>query len=157
MSNLSLIDPLIIILRFSLLAVLYLFIFALYRLIIKDIRYSKNNSGDFVVKYKLVVRDNGNIPELHPGAEFPVEAPTVIGRDINNELVVPDPHISAQHAKLSNSRNYLILEDLGSTNGTYVNRVRIKGKKKLRVGDMVRLGDVTFEVLRWENENSGSL
>jgi hypothetical protein len=68
-----------------------------------------------------------------------------IGRDPGNRLIVNDPQVSRQHARITPQGGLMILEDLGSTNGTTVNGLRITGAHTLAHGDEIGLGDnVTF-------------
>lgn len=72
--------------------------------------------------------------------------PIFFGRDANCSQVLDSPQISRRHAKLSRSGGTLLLEDLGSTNGTYLNRARIDKPTPVRVGDVIGLGVYSFKV-----------
>lgn len=63
-----------------------------------------------------------------------------IGKANDNDFVVNDPHVSRHHARLIKEEDYFILEDIGSTNGTFVNDVQIM-KKKVFPTDQIMLGD----------------
>ncbi len=63
------------------------------------------------------------------------------GRDTLNDLVVNDPEVSRQHGRLRYQDGVYTIEDLGSTNGTFVNGVRITGPHTLADGDKVGLGE----------------
>ena len=68
-----------------------------------------------------------------PGASYPLDAVTSLGRDVNNGIVLDDPFASSEHAVLTfRGRNWYI-EDLDSTNGTYVNGVPGRGPRTARV------------------------
>ena len=74
------------------------------------------------------------------------ERPLQVGRDPRCEVVIPDPTVSRQHARLAVDGEELVVEDLGSSGGTYVNGVRVS-RAELRRGDLVRLGQrVEFAV-----------
>ncbi len=64
-----------------------------------------------------------------------------IGRDPSNDFVIGDPQVSRQHARIVRRGDALVLEDTGSTNGTFVNGVRLTGPHTLSNGDVVGLGD----------------
>ncbi len=63
-----------------------------------------------------------------------------IGRDTGNDIMIQDPEISRNHVRLRRARNEYIVEDLGSTNGTYINGGLIDGSHTLEVDDVLRLG-----------------
>jgi uncharacterized protein YkwD len=69
-----------------------------------------------------------------------------IGSTSDNDLVVGEPTVSRHHAILHVGRLRLILEDLDSSNGTFVNGERIRGRKKVRFGDSARFGDARFVI-----------
>jgi predicted component of type VI protein secretion system len=77
-----------------------------------------------------------------PGQIFELHRTTAsIGRDPGNHVVVNDPQVSRQHARITPQGGLLILEDLNSTNGTTVNGMRITGAHTLAHGDEIGLGD----------------
>src|SRR5947208_2702023 len=77
------------------------------------------------------------------GQRLPVKTPVVnIGRADYNDLAVPDPSVSTSHAKLQRREGIWVLVDLDSTNGTFVDGERVKGKAPLAPGATVRFGDV---------------
>jgi predicted component of type VI protein secretion system len=64
-----------------------------------------------------------------------------IGRDLSNDLVINDAEMSRHHARLTRHGTNYVVEDLGSTNGTFVNSARASGQYTLKVGDLISLGD----------------
>lgn len=73
---------------------------------------------------------------------FPLDRPVInIGRRIDNQLILEDPHISRTHAQLRVRDNRFVLFDLGSTSGTKVNGRRIK-QHILRPGDVITIADI---------------
>ncbi len=77
-----------------------------------------------------------------PGKAFPLsKAEIIIGRDVACDIVVNDAEISRRHAKLTMQGNGYVLEDLGSTNGTFVDGQRLMGPHPLQPGDLVLLGE----------------
>ena len=81
------------------------------------------------------------------GRELPVTGPTLIGRDSRADFVITDdPEVSTRHASFVPGIGGIAVEDLGSTNGTYVNGNRITGSQPLQAGDQIRLGHTVFEV-----------
>jgi hypothetical protein len=79
------------------------------------------------------------------GRRVRVEGETVIGRG-PGDLVTEDPEVSRRHAVVRSTDEGLQIEDLGSTNGTFVNDKRIEAPTKLAPGDVIRVGKTTFEV-----------
>jgi hypothetical protein len=81
------------------------------------------------------------------GSEHPVEDGLILGRDRGAaDLVIEDPGVSWHHARVFSDEGALIVEDLGSSNGTYVNGERISGPVEVAPGDEVQLGDTVIEI-----------
>jgi predicted component of type VI protein secretion system len=72
-------------------------------------------------------------------------AGTTLGRD-DCDVVLSDPEVSRRHAFVGESADGFTLEDLGSTNGTFVNGERIDGPQPLRSGDEIRFGNTVWHV-----------
>ncbi len=70
----------------------------------------------------------------------------VLGRASSSDLRLQHPSISRRHAQLTRRGNQLFFKDLGSQNGTYVNRVRLSGEVELQAGDEVALGNALLRV-----------
>lgn len=73
------------------------------------------------------------------GQRWPVRGSLIIGRDIECEIVIPDRQISRRHARISTTSNGVLLEDLGSKNGTHCNGVRVDEPVLLQDGDNIQL------------------
>ena len=86
-------------------------------------------------------------PGLAVGTEIPLEGGLSIGRAPNNGLAVEDTFMSHMHARILKRGSFFYVEDLGSTNGTFINDQRITGDAQLRVRDLIRLGET---VIRYE-------
>jgi hypothetical protein len=80
-----------------------------------------------------------------PGKEHAVEDGLTLGRT-DADVLLPDPQVSRRHAVLRLEDEGPTIEDLGSTNGTFVNDEQIEGPRRLEVGDLVRLGAVAFRL-----------
>jgi hypothetical protein len=77
-----------------------------------------------------------------PGKVFAlVQGEITIGRDISNLIVINDAEISRKHARLLSQAGSYVIEDLGSTNGTFVNGQRLMGPHLLRHGELVSIGE----------------
>lgn len=66
---------------------------------------------------------------------------TVVGREPLNDVVIPDPELSRRHARIFWEDGSFLIEDLNSTNGTYVNGRRINSKTRLASGDIIDFGE----------------
>jgi pSer/pThr/pTyr-binding forkhead associated (FHA) protein len=81
------------------------------------------------------------------GSQHPVEGELILGREQGTaDLVIEDPGVSRRHARLFPENGALVVEDLGSSNGTYVNGERISGPVAVAPGDEVQLGDTVIGV-----------
>lgn len=67
--------------------------------------------------------------------------PVVIGRENTNDLVLKDPEVSRRHARITYQAGRYYVEDLGSTNGTFLNDQQIRVQMPLNHGDVIRLGE----------------
>ncbi len=88
-------------------------------------------------QYRLVVRQGpipGQIFELN-------KSEITIGRDISNEFVINDAEVSRRHAKLTLEVDRYKIEDLNSTNGTYIDGQRLIGPHLLAIGEIIMFGD----------------
>jgi hypothetical protein len=88
---------------------------------------------------RLVVQRS---PSLEEGGEFPLNAaPVTVGRGGQNDLVLSgDEFASARHARIELRGDGVWVQDLESTNGTFVNGARVAGTQRLDDGDVVRVG-----------------
>ncbi|MDD2922336.1 MAG: FHA domain-containing protein [Anaerolineales bacterium] len=77
-----------------------------------------------------------------PGVAYPLESDQMtIGRDASNGVAINDAEVSRKHAQISFQGGKYVIEDLGSTNGTFVNGQRLSGPVVLKPGDVVSLGE----------------
>lgn len=89
------------------------------------------------VSFRLTVRQGpvpGKVIELAKDI-------IVMGRDVNNDIVVNDAEVSRTHTRLTAQNEGYIVEDLASTNGTFLNGQRLTGPKLMKHGDMLGLGE----------------
>jgi pSer/pThr/pTyr-binding forkhead associated (FHA) protein len=80
------------------------------------------------------------------GEEIELGQRLVIGRDPDVDLALDDPGISRRHAELRAEGSTAVVEDLDSSNGTYVNGELLDSPRRLRSGDLIQLGESTIEV-----------
>ena len=131
--------------RLLFLALLYLFLFAVARTLLRDLRAAAREPGVELGRLVVVASPSGDPPI---GAAFPLDAVTTLGRDVNNTIVVEDPFASAEHTILTFRGRSWYVEDLGSTNGTFLNGNPVEGTAPMGYGDEVQVGEVEFRLER---------
>jgi hypothetical protein len=166
---LSLLEPVSVALQFGFLAVLYLFLLWVSRRALRDLRrtgvvrasaagpvappapdatglYAASEAGgsNGAAEPRLIVE---RAPGHTPGMEYDIGDGAVLGRGDQAEIRLEDPFASSRHAQLVRQGGILVLEDLGSTNGTYLNEELVTGPQPLHRGDRVRIGDSEFTYL----------
>ena len=132
-------------LRFLFLALLYLFLFAVVRVLVRDLRAAAREPGRELGRLRVLTSPEGEPPV---GGVFSLDAVTTLGRDVNNAIVVEDRFASADHAILTFRGRTWYVEDLGSTNGTFVNGNEIDGLSPLGFGDEIQIGQVRMRLER---------
>jgi hypothetical protein len=160
--------PVSVALKFGFLAVMYLFVLWVARSARRDLRgwggpaggdrgvdgasipgdatglYSASALGSADVAHRaprLVVE---RAPGHDPGMIYDLDADIVLGRGDRAEIRLEDPFASARHARVYEQGNIVVIEDLGSTNGTYLNEELLETPRPLHPGDRVRIGDSEF-------------
>jgi pSer/pThr/pTyr-binding forkhead associated (FHA) protein len=124
---------------------LYVFLFGVARTLIRDLRAAAREPVTDLGRLVVLASPAG---EPTQGASIGLDAITTLGRDVNNAIVVDDQFASAQHAVLTFRGRTWYVEDLGSTNGTFVNGVRVEGVSPLGYGDELQLGQVRMRLER---------
>ncbi len=152
------VDEALLVLKIGFIVLLYLFIWRIVRSASRDFRTGQAQESVIIApgeaaalglapvkRAKLVVIKS---PALDTGEEVPVDSlPVAIGRGGQNEIPLEgDEFASAQHARFESKRDGLWVEDIGSTNGTFVNGARVTTPRRLSKGDVVRVGQTDFRV-----------
>ena len=145
-------------LKIGFIVLLYLFIWRIVRSASRDFRTGPAQESVIIApgeaaalglapaqRAKLVVITS---PALDTGEEVPVDSlPVAVGRGGQNEVPLDgDEFASAQHARFESRRDGFWVEDIGSTNGTFVNGARVTTPRRLSKGDVVRVGQTDFRV-----------
>lgn len=125
--------------RILLIALLFLFLFAVMRTGIGLVRGQNRKDATWTVTIQHGPR------ELR-GVKINVNGPVIVGRAPGADIVIAASYVSGRHARISRLAENLIVEDLGSTNGTTVNGTRVHGATQLEDGDTIGIGDVTMRV-----------
>jgi hypothetical protein len=133
-------DIILALLRIIFLGLVYLFVWQVARAIGSHLGISvrrKRKEGRRV----LFVRS-----ESQRGQEFEVGDVQVLGRSEEADVVLDDPYASDFHLRLVSQENGMMLHDLGSTNGTYVNGRRVSAPTELKRGDTIQVGKTVMEI-----------
>ena len=85
-------------------------------------------------------------PPADSGRILAVDQPTLIGRGAEADIKLDDPFISDRHVRFDRVEARLVVEDLGSTNGTLVNGIPVVARRALDRGDVIRIGQTIMEV-----------
>jgi len=154
-------EPLAVALKFGFLAVLYLFLLWVVRSAMRDLaRYGGSAAAAEPVEVPgPAVRDRGSSnlrpglsPRLQvvaamghePGTTFDVADGATFGRSDGADIRVEDPFASSAHARIFERGGFMHVEDLGSTNGTYLNGRQVRSAQRLSTADTIRIGDSEY-------------
>jgi pSer/pThr/pTyr-binding forkhead associated (FHA) protein len=149
------IEEVLLILKIAFLVLLYLFIWRIVRTAARDLRLPQESfvlapSSPAAQQLQAAAASmrTGRLtvlksPSVDEGHEVRLNAaPLTIGRSGQNDLGLDgDEFASARHARFEPRRDGVWIEDIGSTNGTYVNGVRLESPRRLKPGDVVRIGE----------------
>jgi hypothetical protein len=147
-------DPFLLtvwIVRLLFLGLLYLFLFRIARALVGDLRAAAREPGAELGRLVVVASPSGEPAE---GTSLALDAIATIGRDVNNAVVVEDQFVSAEHAILTFRGRAWYVEDLGSTNGTFVNGSPVEGVAPIGFGDVVQVGQVRLRLERPRSDAS---
>jgi pSer/pThr/pTyr-binding forkhead associated (FHA) protein len=155
-------EPIAVALKFGFLAVLYLFLFWVARSAYRELRRTTAPAPEgtgfhpigpggraAATDASLVAARGGG---LEPGERFDLFGGLSIGRSADADIRIEDRYASGVHARLYSRGASYYVEDMNSTNGTFLNGGRLEGEAKLNDLDEVRIGDTEF---RFELEGPG--
>ena len=154
-------DQLLLVLKLCLLALLYLFFFRVVRAVWAELRplpqipagattppvaaptrKRRKESSDAVPTRQLVVRE----PVELSGKAWALAGEVSIGRAAGCQVTIDDTYASQIHARVFTRDNQWQIEDLGSTNGTWLNRHKVAGPMVIKLGDVVQIGNTVMEM-----------
>ena len=152
-------ESVLLVLKIAFLVLLYLFIWRIVRTASRDLRLPQESfilapSGQAGVQSARRGPPTGRLvvvksPDLDEGQDFELDsAQLTIGRGRQNDIAIgTDEYASARHARFEPRQDGVWVQDLGSTNGTYLNGMRLEHPRRLTEGDIVRVGetDLRFE------------
>ena len=153
------VETTLLVLKIAFLVLLYLFIWRIVRSASRDLRLpqesmilSPQQASALLAQPvarelgRLVVVDSSALPE---GDVYGIDSTALtVGRSSDNDLPLDgDEFASGHHARFQPRRDGVYVEDIGSTNGTFVNGIRLERDRRLVPGDVVRIGetDLRFE------------
>ena len=155
-------EPIAVALKFGFLAVLYLFLFWVSRSALRELRRTTEPAPEATGFHNLgpggraaatdawLVAVNGG--GLTPGERYDLFGGLSIGRSADADVRIDDRFASSIHARLYSRGASYYVEDMGSTNGTFLNGARLDGEAELSDLDEVRIGDTE---LRFELQLPG--
>jgi hypothetical protein len=132
-------------LRIAFLGLLYVFLYRVVRALLRDLGAATRERAAEIGRLVVVASPGGEPPV---GTTVALDAITTLGRDVNNAIVIDDPFASAEHAILTFRGRGWYLEDLGSTNGSFINGMPVEGVAPLTFGDEVQIGQVRLRLER---------
>jgi hypothetical protein len=159
-------QPVSVGLKFGFLVVLYLFLMWVAFSALRDLRRGRGDTvsadrgpaGDATGMYQAA-SGMGDIDGFEPrllvesaaghesGIAYDLTEGATLGRG-DVEIRLEDPFASSHHARISREGPVVVIEDLGSTNGTYLNEQPLSGPQPLHDGDRIRIGDSEFSYLQ---------
>lgn len=162
-------EPVSVLLKYGFIVVLYLFLLWVSRNALKDLRIARGGRegviagptggaaavpADATGLHAMAGPDDGEpinpqlVVERAPGHEsglaYDIGDGAIMGRGDAAEIRLEDPFASSRHARLLKQGAIVVIEDLGSTNGTYLNEELLSGPQPLHPGDRIRIGDSEF-------------
>jgi pSer/pThr/pTyr-binding forkhead associated (FHA) protein len=152
-------EPLAVALKFGFLAVLYLFLLWVARSAMRDMtRHEETVPADPVESDRPRRAQPG--PDLRagveprlevvaamgyePGTVFDLSGGATMGRSDGADIRVEDPFASSAHARIFQRGEFMYVEDMGSTNGTYLNGRQLRTAERLKMADLIRIGDSEY-------------
>ena len=148
-------EPLAVALKFGFLVVLYLFLLWVVRSATKDLARAgdgcaaaepfdppspRRQGWAGIAPRREVVAAKGH----EPGTRFLLGGGATLGRSDAAEIRVDDAFASSAHARMFSRGGHMYLEDMGSTNGTYLNGRQIRFPERLKIADVIRIGDTEY-------------
>ena len=147
-------DPVAVALKFGFLAVLYLFLFWVARSALRELRGTTAPAPEPTGFHALPGKGRGGVPDawllvlkgggLDSGERFDLFGGVSIGRSAEADVRIEDRYASQIHARIYPRAGSYYVEDMNSTNGTYLNAERLEGELELQHLDTIEIGDTEF-------------
>ncbi len=149
-------EPLLNVLKICLLVLLYLFFFRVLRAVWAEVNLAKATTAPPAGSRRTARRTRSRerrppkLTVLEPsalaGQVFPLGDELTVGRAAGCQITLDDNYASQVHARIFTRDGQLFVEDLGSTNGTYLNRRKVSAPMVVSRGDQVQIGSTVMEV-----------
>ena len=149
-------EELLQVLKLCLMALLYLFFFRVLRAVWVEVRAPAGASGANATRDRRPKTKRARpiaAPQLHvveptelAGTAYALGDELTVGRAAGCQITLDDTYASQLHARVFNRGGELYVEDLGSTNGTYLNRRKVAGPMAMKRGDRVQIGSTVLEL-----------
>jgi hypothetical protein len=152
-------DPIAVLLKFGFLLVLYLFLLWISRSALRDVVGGRGGVAAVDDTGPTASPRNGRMdlragvfPRLEvvaalgrqPGEELDIQEGITMGRAASADVKIDDPFASAAHARIFPRGDFMYIEDMGSTNGTFLNGRQLRKPEQLKVADVIRIGDTEY-------------
>jgi hypothetical protein len=153
-------DPIAVALQFGFLAILYLFLLWVVRSARRDLAGGVNadvpaaggaaqepsrERGGWDLRQGVRPRlEVVAAMNFEPGTQFEIGESATMGRTGSSDVPIEDPFASAAHARIFPRGQFMYIEDMGSTNGTYLNGRQLRRPEQLKVADTIRIGDTEY-------------
>lgn len=136
----------LLLLRVAVVFLLYFFLWQVLQIVARDLRVGQvqptTNSP-----YGQLILVNAGLTGLAVGKAFPLAPVTVMGRSTDSDIALNDSFLSGAHARLELRGDEWLLEDLGSTNGTFVNGFEVRDPTSVNIGDVIRIGRIELRLV----------
>ena len=149
-------EPLLNVLKICLLVLLYLFFFRVLRAVWAEVNLAKASAAEPARDRKSARRGRSRQrrpptltvvePASIAGQRYQLGDELTVGRAAGCEITLDDNYASQVHARIFTRDDRLYVEDLGSTNGTYLNRRKVSAPMVVSRGDQVQIGSTVMEV-----------
>jgi pSer/pThr/pTyr-binding forkhead associated (FHA) protein len=141
-------EVIILLLRIAVVFLLYFFLWQVLRVVVRDLRSGVAPAPTQASPFGQLVITSSGLPGITVGKTFPLVPETTIGRSTECEIALNDTFLSAEHARLKLNGDGWTLEDLHSTNGTFINGYEVRSSTEVNEGDLIRIGRVEMKFVR---------
>jgi len=149
-ANFDTFDWFILLLRIAFIGLVYYFLYQVGRVCVRELVVLGRVSATPVAAPQAAIPDPASALELidpaessyYEGTSFPLDHYTTIGRHDDNAIAIDDGFVSGSHAEIIYDGGGWWVQDLGSTNGTFVNSQPVRSRMQLSNGDIVQFGRV---------------